>query len=173
MNIYAEWTLRSILLLLGSFGNLMGLVVLSGKRLEKFPPRKIFISLAIIDTTFLTYTILSSINLDKLVILSVFSCKFFSFIPYFLPPISSHLLVFISIHRFVTIQFKAIAIINKSFFQVGIIIGIMAYNMAIYSPILIFISLVERKSRNSSNRTIKAKTQCLYSSHDIDGIISR
>lgn len=57
MNIFLRWVLRSIILCLGIFGNLTGLVVFLGKGLKNFPPRRIYTALAIVDTSFITIEI--------------------------------------------------------------------------------------------------------------------
>jgi len=136
MNIFLKWVLRSIILCLGIFGNLTGLVVFLGKGLKNFPPRRIYTALAIVDTSFITIEITLDFlnNLGfKFKELNEYSCKTFYYVSYFLSPISAWLLVFISLHRYISIRFQSVKIFNKPLFQIGVIGAIIAYNLILYS----------------------------------------
>ena len=167
--MYISWLLIGVLLLTGFFGNSIGLIVFAGKRLKKFPTRKLYIALAIFDTIYLTFTVvdllLRNMEID-LSAMSEFSCKIMNFIYFFFAPISSHVLVILSLNRFLSIQFKTITIINKVRFQVGVIILIIIYNMIVYSPIIAFIKLSKIETSNE-NKTSSLEKVCKFNRTDI------
>jgi len=162
MNIFLRWVLRSIILCLGIFGNLTGLVVFLGKGLKNFPPRRIYTALAIVDTSFITIVITLDFlnNLGfKFKELNEYSCKITYYVGYFLSPISAWLLVFISLHRYISIRFQSVKIFNKPLFQIGVIGAIIAYNLILYSPILFLVSFI------NTNRTENNETKCVFSNN--------
>ena len=86
----------------------------------------------LVTNSFIAYSViwnfLSNVNI-KIFDLNEYSCKLLVYIAYFLSPISSWLLVFLSLNRLLAIKFHKIKIINKPIFQTGIIIAIIIYNL--------------------------------------------
>ena len=157
MNNFSEWILRSLLLGLGILGNFIGLIVFLRKRSKNFPPRRIFIALSVVDSSFLAYSVISNFLIFGNISFKKSydtACKINNYIGYFLSPISSWLLVFISLHRFVSIAFRNQKLINKPLFQIGVIIAILVFNLMLYAPILFFSALVSNTRYND--------TICLY-----------
>ncbi len=153
MDILSKLILESFLLGIGIFGNLTGLVVFSRKRLKNFPPRKMFFALAVVDSSFLAFTVISNfIFYENISLRASFqaACKIYNYTGYFLSPISSWLLVFISFHRFISIAFQNPALLNKPMLQIIVIMVIVVYNLILYSPILFFSGLANSTKRNST-----------------------
>jgi len=166
MDIFLNWVLLGIILLIGIFGNLVGLIVFSKSRSAKFAARIIHIGLSLVDTIFLLFNVIRKFLANENIIVMNFSklsCKISYYVGYFLSPISAWLLVFISLHRFISIAFQRVAILNKPRFQIGFIIAVIVYNLILYSLILIFISL-----ENEDNGNASLEFKCKFNKTDME-----
>lgn len=153
--ILYKWLIRYLLLLFGVVGSIVGTILLSSKRMKKFPARRIYRFLLIIDAVFLTSQIAEdTMNIlgFRLRFLSNIICKLYIYYNFAVAPISAWILVFISIDRCITIAFKRFIFIRKSWFQNLMIFLIFGYNLSFYSPFLALIELTVTKI-NETNET--------------------
>ena len=87
-----------------------------------------------------------------------FSCRFWTFLSYFMPANTSWLLVFISIDRLYGIRNQ-----NRRYtfvFQLIIVVLILIWNFIIYFCFIIYYDVITVRSSNSSNETIEVNTYC-------------
>jgi len=147
---------RFVLLLLGIFGNIMGLAVFYRKNMDKISTNKIYRFILYLDTFFLSTQIFQdsalSLGLD-LRNLSTLSCKIRYFWNYSIGPVSPWLLVYITIERFVAIKYTSIKILKQHNFQKLIIVLIFIYNLGIYSPFAILKQVYSAIDDNNNNET--------------------
>ena len=105
------FSLRFALLIFGLLGNLVGIILLRRKKLLKLATNQIYLSLFIMDSIYLISQVFQdtadSLGLD-LRIISDLSCKIYSFWNFAFGPVSSFLLIYISIERFIAIKYKSI-----------------------------------------------------------------
>lgn len=167
MNLYLQWVLKGLILLIGTLGNIIGLIIFARKSFRKrFPSGIKYILLSVMNTLYLNYAItrdfltLSNIFINSL---SNFSCKIVRFFNYSLGPLSAWLLVYISIERFFMIYYNMVQKFKKDSFhkQDFIILIIFFGNMVVYSPILFYSSLITfEANKNNTNSTIKYQILC-------------
>ena len=137
-----------ILIVIGIIGNILIFFSFTLKKLSNLSMSKFIKVISIVDSisllTFIQhYTNFSfDINFGNY---SELTCKLFAYSTHVCGPISAWILVYISIERFISIRFKSISsIFKKACFQNTFIILIIAFNLAIYSPFLIFESDIKR-----------------------------
>ena len=122
-------------LIFGLLGNLFGLLVFYRKNVRKFPTRNLYRSLAIFDTIYLVYRIIGELTTENGVSMYLISndwCKILRYFRYSIGPISAWLLVYISIDKFISIQFPNFKLIKSIIFQNTILFLIVIFNL-IYS----------------------------------------
>jgi hypothetical protein len=132
------------ILFLGLLGNLIGILVFFRKNLLKFPTRNLYISLAIFDTIYLVYRMLGELTIENGISMYLISnnwCKIFRYFRYSLGPISAWLLVYISIDKFISIQFPNFKLIKLVKFQNTVIFLIVIFNLIYYIPFFIYSKL--------------------------------
>ena len=169
IDLLYNWVLPIIMLILGLIGNSFSFIIFSSKKMKKFSSVNSYKTLALMDSLYLIFRIIESIlinNNSNLRTLSSFSCQFVSYLNPAFGPISSWLLVYISIERFITISFPKITIIKKTYFELIITMLIFIYNLGYNLPFLIYSSLKLDKSFNqTSNTTLIYK--CVFQTRDL------
>jgi len=112
--VYLEYFLNYFLplfiFLLGWLGNIFGLKVLSNKALKKIGPKLVYQYLFISDSIFSLYfitTILQLVYHLDVSILSIIICKLLNYISSGFSALSPFLVVYISIDRYVSIEYSA------------------------------------------------------------------
>jgi hypothetical protein len=96
-----------LVLLFGLIGNILGLIILLNKDLTNIGPRDTYRYLLISDSIYLLQIIVSNLEYSydlNLSTLSNLSCKIWNYFNYSLAPISSWLIVYISLDRCISIQ---------------------------------------------------------------------
>lgn len=163
MNDFYEFLSKNsasiLVLVLGLIGNLTGLVVFSRRSLSKFPTRNIYRSLALFDTIYLVYRIIGEITTDNGISMYLISnawCKILRYFRYSIGPISCWLLVYISIEKFITIQFPNFKLIKLVKFQNKVIGLIVLFNLIYYIPFFSYSTLI-RIGSNESNFANKSQ----------------
>lgn len=163
MNVYLKLTLKTIYLIVGIFGNLTGFIIFSKKSMRKFPIL-LYQTLALNDLLYLNYVIFvdylyyMDVKLDTM---SSFTCKSNNFLHRTFESTSPWLLVFISIDRYILIQF------NKKFQQRKIIILIClmyVFNIVINVPALFFFEL--HSNTTYFNGSIIKREKCSMSQYN-------
>ncbi len=112
--VYLEYFLNYFLplfiFLLGWLGNIFGLKVLSNKALKKIGPKLVYQYLFIADSIYLLYSITIILQLVyhlDVTILSIIICKLLHYFGYQFSVLSPFLVVYISIDRYVSIEYSA------------------------------------------------------------------
>lgn len=144
LNIFLIWVLPVGLLVFGMIGNTVGFFVFSRRSLSKFPGRDIYRTLAIMDTLYLIHVILQYFlyyNGMGIRLISGITCKIVRYLNYSLAPISAWLIVYLSIHKFISIRFRE----QKKVWQKITITFIITYNMAYYLPIMWLVTLITKR----------------------------
>lgn len=142
-----ELTIPPILLIFGIFGNIAGLIVISRKKLHKIGPQKMYQYLFMSDSFILTEIIINYLqygfNVDFTTI-SSFTCKLFHYLNYSFANISSMVLVYISVERFVTTKYPIkTKILRDHKNQLCYFCLVIAFNLIYYIPIPFFFSIIK------------------------------
>jgi hypothetical protein len=137
--LFASSIFAPVLIILGLFGNIFGILISKRKKLIKFGPRTILIYLFIFDFIYFPLIIKPylqySFNID-ITIISSLTCKVHWYANYAFATISPMLNVYISIERFISINYQSRRFfLRKKQTQNAYILGIVVFNMLIYSPI--------------------------------------
>jgi hypothetical protein len=134
------------IIILGLFGNLFGLIVISKKKLVKIGPQIVYIALFIFDWIncifiFQLYAAYE-FNID-ITLFSSLICKTHFYIISLFAPISPMLNVYISIERYISIAYLAKKdFLRQKKIQLAYIITIALFNLILYVPIVISFDLV-------------------------------
>jgi hypothetical protein len=134
------------IIILGLFGNLFGLIVISKKKLAKIGPQTVYTALFIFDwinfiLIFQPFA-LFAFNIDITVFSSLY-CKIYFYISFIFAPISPILNVYISIERYISIAYptkKYFLLKNK--IQLAYIIVLALFNLLLYVPTGLYFDLV-------------------------------
>ena len=144
--IYSTKYFAPTIIILGVFGNLFGLIVISKKKLNKIGPQIAYIALFISDffnfvLIFQSYTLIEfNINITSF---SNFACKSYWYLNFALGPISPMLNVYISIERYISVAHSSKKhFLLKKQIQFAFIIAITMYNFILYIPFSIYEYLI-------------------------------
>ena len=134
------------IIILGLFGNLFGLIVISKKKLVKIGPQIVYITLFIFDwiNFILIFQLYAAyeFNIDVTLFSSLY-CKTYFYINFVFAPISPMLNVYISIERYISIAYLAKKdFLRQKKIQLIYIITIALFNIILYVPIGINYDLV-------------------------------
>ena len=144
--IYSTKYFAPTIIILGVFGNLFGLIVISKKKLNKIGPQIAYIALFISDffnfvLIFQSYTLIEfNINITSF---SNFACKSYWYLNFALGPISPMLNVYISIERYISVAHSSKKhFLLKKQIQFAFIIAVTMYNLILYIPFSIYEYLI-------------------------------
>ncbi len=178
--IFVRYWFPPIILCIAIVGNTLGFIVIRKPKLINIGPRNIYKYLFIFDTFFLLQIIVSYIQhanfTGYLNQTSILVCKLAIFINYSFAAVSPLLIVYISIDRYISIQFP-----GKRFFlrkentQLFYFIFVIIYNLIYYIPVIMYRDLIETNStfnNNNNNNTIIAIKTCTYKTAEHLMIIS-
>jgi hypothetical protein len=134
------------IIILGIFGNLFGLIVISKKKLVKIGPQFVYIALFIFDwiNFILIFQLYAAFefNIDVTLFSSLY-CKTYFYINFVFACISPMLSVYISIERYISIAYLAKKdFLQQKKIQLIYIIAIVLFNLILYVPIAIDFDLV-------------------------------
>ncbi len=141
--------LLALILVLGSFGNLLSLIVFSRKRFRKISLNIMFRIMCLTDTLCLTQllqTLLTYTGTYNIRTHSKFACHFFPYLAFSILPFKGWILVFIGFERYMTVKNPGKKlVIRKAKIQVIIIIIICAFNFIWYIPFMTNLSIYSMK----------------------------
>ncbi len=143
------------IIILGLFGNLFGLIVISKKKLAKIGPQNVYIALFLFDwinfiLIFQPFA-LFAFNIDITLFSSLY-CKLYFCINFMFAPISPVLNVYISIERYISIAYptkKYFLLKNK--IQLAYIIVSTLFNLLLYAPNGIYFDLISVENQTVCN----------------------
>jgi hypothetical protein len=145
-NTFSSAYFAPAIIILGLFGNLFGLIVISKKKLVKIGPQIVYIALFIFDSLkfFLIFQpyILFAFNID-ITLFSRLSCKTLFYINYAFGSFSPFFNVYISIERYISIAFSGKKdFLRKKKIQLGFSIALVLCNLILYVPAVVNFELV-------------------------------
>jgi hypothetical protein len=112
-DFFINYVFAPVILLIGLFGNIMGLIIVGKKKLVKIGPVIIYKCLFVSDNIYLIQIIFTympyAFNFDP-INLSNIGCKIYNFFSYGLDALSPWCLVYISIEKFISVAYP-----NKRF----------------------------------------------------------
>jgi hypothetical protein len=155
LDTFSANILAPIIIILGQFGNLFGLIVISRKKLKKIGPQITYIAMFIFDwisfiLIFQPY-LFYSFNKD-ITLFSFLACKLYWYFTYAFATISPMLNVYISIERFISLAYPTRKyILLKDKFQLAYIIALTLFNLGVYMPIGIYFDLVDESNQTVCN----------------------
>jgi hypothetical protein len=145
LNTFSSTYLAPAIIILGLFGNLFGLIVISKKKLVKIGSQIVYIALFIFDLLkflliFQPYT-LFAFNID-ITTFSSLICKTYFYINFAFGSISPFLNVYISVERYISIAYSAKKdFLRKKKIQLRFIIALILFNLILYVPTVIKVEL--------------------------------
>jgi len=156
--IFVRFWFPPIILCIAIIGNTLGCIVIWRPKLINIGPRNIYKYLFVFDTFYVIQIIISYLQragftqyLNKS---SLFMCKSLTYFNYSFAPVSPLLLVYISVDRYISVQFP-----GKRFFlrrekiQSIYFIFIIIYNLIYYTPVIFYRDLIETNSTQIDNTT--------------------
>ena len=155
LNKFSSTYFALAIIILGAIGNLLGLIVISRKKLAKIGPQITYIALFIFDcinfvTVFSPYAQFA-FNIE-ITVISTLVCKSIFYVVFAFGPISPMLNVYISIERYISIAFPTKKyFLQKKQIQLAYIIVLACFNLALYVPTGIYLDLT-----NDYNKTVCA-----------------
>ena len=153
LDTFSANILAPIIIVLGQFGNLFGLIVISRKKLKKIGPQITYIAIFTFDwisfiLIFQPY-LLYSFNIN-VTLFSSLACKSYWYFTYAFATISPMLNVYISIERFISLAYPSNKyILLKDRIQLAYIIVLTLFNIVLYMPIGIYFDLVYYESNQT------------------------
>jgi len=147
-----------LILLLGVFGNIFGLIILSNKALDDIGPKLTYQYLFISDSAFL-FPCISIFNLQfsynlNVFILSNLSCKLISYFTYAIGAISPWLIIYISIDRYISTKYPARRFFPRKIKTQHIMFWLVTIICIIfYIPVSFFYEISYDTSSNSTAST--------------------
>ena len=174
LEIAVYYVLPVLILAIGLFGNISGLVVLKGKKLNKLGPQFMYRLMFIFELIFLSgilVFIFENFFLLNLSLISDLSCKLYFYFSYTASNYLPIILVYLALDRFISIKYYAKRLLLKQFkFQFIFIISFFMFNSLFYIPVLFFYDISigkENKSEcilNGQNSIIVKVTSTFHSS---------
>lgn len=168
IEFFVHFISAPVVLILGLFGNTMGLIVLYRKNLIKFGPIDVYKYLFIVDSTYLL-TILNfyfkNFGID-ITILSSVACKSFFYFSYSFQPISALLHIYILVERYLAVKYPIESnLLCKRKTQKVYLTSVFVLNFVFYLPIPFSYDVI---AEDSSNKTYI----CHFKNREAQDVIS-
>jgi len=166
LNVFSSLIFAPALIILGSFGNLVGTVISTKKQLINLGPQSVYICMFIFDCLnfpliiqpYLAY----QFNTD-ITITSSWACKTYWYVSYALATVSPMMNVYISIERYISITYQSYKLfLRKKTVQITYMLTIILFNLLIYIPIAFYFDEIDE---NETNNTISYMT-CDFVDHN-------
>ena len=155
-----------IIVPLGLIGNILTYIIFGRKRLKNISVSIFFRYMSVTNSLCLIQYMQHYLKYNDIInlrTLSFLSCKISYFCILFLGPTSAWVLCYVSIERFITIQYpRKSLIIKKKFFQRSIIFTILVISFVVYSPYLFFLETIT--PNDGKNKTF---CKCVNQIYDI------
>jgi len=152
-----------IILVFGLLGNLLGLKVSTRNKLIKIGPLKIYQYLFLIDSIYFIALINNYLAYSYSIgfsLISSFSCKIFRYLSYVFSPVSSMLLIYILIERYLSVKYPVESnMLQIKKIQYIYIISIIILNFIYFLPTFFYydIRFIDLALSNSTTKTIICK----------------
>lgn len=154
--------LYPVIYIMGITGNFISLMVFSRKKFKNTLFEVYFRVLSVVDTFTLMYVLVDFINYKygiNLYLTNYTLCKLGLYLVYVVAPMSGWILVTVSFDRMVNVlNPSSLKFRNEKLFQIGICLFILIYNLAFYSPLIMFTEykmvFSNETKRNESNESL-------------------
>ncbi len=152
-----------IILVFGLLGNLFGLKVSTRNKLIEIGPLKIYQYLFLIDSIYFIALINNYLAYSYSIgfsLISSFSCKIFRYLSYVFSPVSSMLLIYILIERYLSVKYPVESnMLQIKKIQYIYIISIIILNFIYFLPTFFYydIRFIDLALSNSTTKTIICK----------------
>jgi hypothetical protein len=147
MNKFSSQFFAPIVIILGAFGNLSGIIVISQKKLKEIGPQSIFICMFALDCIYFPLIFhpymayMFNMNVTNM---SSIACKSYWYARYSMAFISPMMNVYISVERFISITLPARKLyLQKNIVQNIYIAAIVLANMLLAIDVALFFDIVE------------------------------
>ena len=177
LNLISAKIFAPIIVILGFVGNLVGLIVISNKKLNNLGPQKIFICMFTLDCIYLPlvfHPYLAYAFQINITAMSNVACKVYWYARYSLAIISPMMNVYISVERFIAITFPARKLfLLKTNIQIAYIFMIIVVNFVFAVQVAIGFEL-QYVNINGPNQSESIVYYCDFSSlyqQDVAGYI--
>jgi hypothetical protein len=150
-------------------GTILGMMIFSRKKLNKFPMRRVYTFLFVMDAFYLIKMVIQKTfahtSIGSLKYLSNFACKLILYTNFMMCPVSSWLLVAISIERCLTIVFgNRIQILKNKKFEISLIALVIIYNCLLYTPFLAYQELQQSLTNSTDSNETQIEYNCEFTS---------
>lgn len=151
---FVYYMMTPIALSLGFFGNIMGILVLRRKKLEKIGPVFIYRIMFISDSIFMLQMInpfLLNLFGKNLMTFSEFSCKVIVYLAFGMFSLTPMLLIYISIEKLVSMKYPSKKLLTKKKWQFAFVLSMLTAGLIIFLPSFFYAGIVT--TTTSSNQT--------------------
>ena len=167
---------KFFLLFFGLVGNILGILVFSRRSIEnKIKTKIIYQAILTINSLYLLSQVIQD-SLDSFEIrlhrLSIIACKLRGYWNFAVATITTWYLVYITIERFVSIKFPHIKFLQRKSFQRLIIIIVIVYDLAVYTPWPIFYEMFTLTTINTDLNVTRIRTLCRIKDSDVISILA-
>ena len=155
LDILLNFVIPFVIMIFGVASNVVIFLVFRRQKFKKSAPRNFFCAMSIMDAlsliTIIPYHLPGYDN--NILVYSEFTCKFITFTGYFLPAVSTWLLVLINAERLISVYFKFILTFGQIRFQAASCGLIFTWNFLIYYFFTSYMTFLDKNSnpRNESN----------------------
>ena len=162
LNTISAKIFAPIIIILGSIGNLLGLIIISNNKLSRMGPHNVFICMFAFDCIYLPlifYPYLANAFQINIPAMSNWGCKLYWYARYSMAIISPMMNVYISVERYITIKFsRRILFFLKKKIQIIYILGIVLVNLAFAVQVAIGFevkkTIVQQSNRNNQSARV-------------------
>ena len=149
------WTFP-IIFIMGSFGNIISFIIFRSDKFKNTIFYTYFSILNILNTITITYSINDFLSYQYGISIqntSVYFCKLNLYIIYSMAPVASYIIVIVGLDRMISIICPCkFTFRNSIIFQYAICLPLLIFNMAFYTPLIIY-SDYELVINNATNST--------------------
>ena len=155
---FVYYLMAPIIFFIGTFGNILAIIILSRPNMDKIGPRKTYLYLFYSDLFFLSQIVVNFFGYGygykyDLTVMSKYICKLYWYVNYFMAPISPYLLIYISIDKVIAIKYpsKKYFLRNKKH-QLIYLISLISFHTVYYLPVVYYFTVND--NLNNTNGTI-------------------
>lgn len=170
---FAYYLMVPIIFIIGSIGNILGLIVLSNKNIKsKFSPIEMYKFLFISNSVILVLMIEDYFNTTfkfGLSFLSKYVCKLYYYISFSLATISPMILLYISVEKLVSMKYPSkVYLFRRANVQLICLVFIIAFNSVYYLPVVYHTELTITKINDTN---FSGNFNCGYNNLDSKRIL--
>jgi len=161
-NWFVLYVLPLLILCFGLIGNSMGLIVLSRKKMDEIGPLNIYRYIFIFDSIYLLTLVNFYLNFAfSIDIYNLFTCKLFAYFLFSFSPISTLILIYILIERYLSISYPTESnLLRNNKIQLAYLILSIVLNLIYFSPVAYYYSLNKNNLQQVNLTTLTTPNEC-------------